>query len=189
LDYEDIGNHFDIKDGVLHMYIGMDNDIVIPEGVIALAPTALGMVGQRKSITIPQTLINIPNQIPESCEVDSIIVEEGNPKYYTNNGCLIDKETNTLIWGYSGNTIPDDGSVTTIATNAYANRFDLESIIIPNSVTKIASDAFYNCVALKKIIFPDTQQTAIVSEYDECNFDVVSNCSNVDDTMIMNAFG
>ena len=111
---------------------------------------------QLESITIPKTLIIFPSNIPKYWKTKRIEVDEANPKYYSKDGCLIDKETNTLVWCYSGNVIPNDVSIKKIGTNAFMNREDIKSILIPNGVEEIECGAFQECINLEKIIIPES---------------------------------
>jgi hypothetical protein len=88
--------------------------------------------------------------------VNHIEVDEANPKYYSKDGCLIDKETDTLVWCYSGNVIPNDISIKKIGPNAFMNREDLNNIVIPVGVEELEDGAFENCINLEKIIIPDS---------------------------------
>ncbi len=67
------------------------------------------------------------------------------------------------ITGYKGNeseiNIPatlGDYTVTTIGTSAFAGKFEIKKIIIPNSIVKIESYAFSDCSGLSTITIPDT---------------------------------
>lgn len=158
VDNDVLGNFFEIKDGVLKNYVGKDPNLVIPDSVTEIDWYAFAYVEgfEFESITIPKTVIEISPSISEFCKVKCLKIAEDNPKYYIKDGCLIDKETGTLVWAYAGSQIPDDGSVTKIGMNAFYNRTDLESIVIPNAVTEIDNVAFCGCSSLKKVMIPDS---------------------------------
>ena len=80
---------------------------------------------------------------------------QDNPKYYSKDGLLIDRETQTLVWAYAGNTIPSDGSVKRIGTNAFCGRTDVRAITIPDVVSAIDDEAFRCCYYLKEVKIPD----------------------------------
>ncbi|MDE6797165.1 MAG: leucine-rich repeat domain-containing protein, partial [Ruminococcus sp.] len=50
----------------------------------------------------------------------------------------------------------DGMPVTFIASDAFANRTNLESVTIPDSVVTIAGEAFKGCTALKSVNIPDS---------------------------------
>lgn len=156
VDADKLGSHFEIKDGVLLQYVGNDRDWVIPEGVTEIGYDPFWSDKEFESIVIPSTLVKIPCSLFERCKVKEIIVDEGNPKYYTNDGCLVDKETGTLVWVYSGNVVPSDDSIHKIGYNAFCNRKDLESIEIPDGITEIDNCAFVGCANLKSVVIPDS---------------------------------
>ncbi len=70
----------------------------------------------------------------------SITVEAGNPKYEDrNSNAIIEKDTNVLISGCKGTTIPS--GVTSIGRYAFYYS-GIESLTIPSSVTSIGDGAF-----------------------------------------------
>ena len=83
--------------------------------------------------------------------IEKIVVAEGNPCYYVDGNCLIEKSSKKIILGCDSSVIPDDGSVKIIGEAAFANCKSLETIILPKSITEIEADAFNNCDNLKKI--------------------------------------
>jgi hypothetical protein len=155
VDTEDITSHFTITDGVLYHYIGLDKDLVIPDTVTEIAEGAFENQQYFNSITIPKSLINISTDVFKHCRTNNIYVSEGNCKYYSKNGCLIDKTTGTLIWGAHGCVIPDDGSIKKIGVYAFRGCTDIKYVTIPNSVTEIETGAFTGCYWLEEINMPD----------------------------------
>lgn len=155
VDAEKLGSHFDVMGGVLAHYVGNDEDLVIPDNVTMLIGSAFWTAPQFKTISIPNTVVEIGCDMPKRCRTNCVHVAEDNPRYYTQDGCLIDKQTKTLVWAYAGNTIPNDGSVTKIGINAFYGRKDLKSIVIPDSVTEIGDGAFADCHRLEEISMPD----------------------------------
>ena len=156
VDANSLGNHMQINDGVLCDYFGSDTNLVIPDSVTKIDLEQFADKHQLESITIPKTLINFPCNIPKFWKTNRIEVDDANPKYYSKDGCLIDKETNTLVWCYTGSVIPNDGSIRKIGTNAFMNREDIKSILIPNGVEEIECDAFQECINLEEIIIPES---------------------------------
>lgn len=153
VDADKLSSHFEIKDDVLLEYVGHDKALTIPEGVAELGYNALGYGREFESITIPSTLVKIYYSLSEHCKVKEINVSEDNPKYYTKNGCLIDKETGELVWAYAANTIPCDNSIHKIGHQAFYGRKDIEHIVIPDNIAEVASYAFSHCSNLKAVTF------------------------------------
>src|SRR5271165_2387200 len=81
----------------------------------------------------------------------STVVAQAQFNYTTNNGAI----TITGYTGYGGVVaIPgtiDGLPVTSIGTNAFANRSSLTWVTIPSSVTNIGSHAFYGCSNLSAV--------------------------------------
>ena len=153
VDADKLSSHFEIKDGVLLEYVGHDKALTIPEGVTEIGYNVFWNEREFESITIPSTLVKIYYTLSEHCKVKEINVSEDNPKYYTKNGCLIDKETGELVWAYAANTIPCDNSIHKIGPEAFYGRKDIEHIVIPDNIAEVASYAFSHCSNLKTVTF------------------------------------
>ena len=153
VDADKLRSHFEIKDGVLFEYIGHDKELIIPEGVTELGYNIFRNMREFDSIAIPSTLTKIYRTLSESCKVKEINVSEDNPKYYTKDGCLIDKETGELVWAYAANTIPCDDTIHKIGSKAFYGRKDIEYIEIPGNITEVGSYAFSHCSNLKAVTF------------------------------------
>lgn len=108
------------------------------------------------------TSINIPNGVDSmSCEsfygckdLESITVESGNTYYTAVGNCLIDKSTQTLMFGCKNSIIPTDGTVTQIGEEAFAYCEGLTSLVVPECVTKIGKLAFLGCTNLETLTLP-----------------------------------
>lgn len=164
-----IKEKFVVENGMLTAYVGNDKDLIIPESVTGIGWHAFSEPSSFDSIVIPKTLVNIPVSMFEKCETEHIEVAEDNPKYCVRDGCLIDKETATLVWCFSGNTIPDDGSVKRVGPSAFYERADLENVILPEAVTEICSSAFDGCRNLKTVKFPDSLSTIGHNAFSDCD--------------------
>ena len=108
------------------------------------------------SITIPKSVTSIANgACAYSQSLTSIVVDNGNTKYDSRNGCnaIIETATNTLIAGCSSTVIPE--SVTSIGINAFTGT-SLTSITIPNGVTEIGIGAFLQCESLTSVTIPNS---------------------------------
>ncbi len=66
------------------------------------------------------------------------------------------------------NTI-DGKKVVAIGTNAFSDRQNLKSIIIPEGVTVIGDSAFYNCPNLQSVLFPDTVASIGAAAFGGCS--------------------
>jgi hypothetical protein len=152
---EIIDNYFVVNSGVLTHWLRPEPTLDIPNSVVEIGGDMLSACREIQHLSIPASLTNIPEQFFENCSPQQITVAEGNPRYYTRNGCLIDRYTSTLVRAYDGTSIPDDGSVKRICANAFNNMYLHGSIAIPDSVTEIESGAFGDSYWLDEIIMPD----------------------------------
>lgn len=115
-----------------------------------------------KSLYIPETVTQIwnyswPNNPLETAgNLTEIKVAKGNQVYYSENNCLIKRETAELIRGCENSKIPNDVKI--IAKQAFSFCDTMESITIPNSVEQIHSMAFRGCTALTEINYLGTME-------------------------------
>ena len=183
-------------------YSGLSS-IEIPEGVTTIGECAFLYCWGLKSITIPNSVTEIGSTsfhetgltsifIPHAVDsigyraftgcpyLESIIVEEGNAKFDSRNGCnaIIETASNTLIAGCKNTIIPEGvlaiggcafeqlndelttitipGTVKFIGEYAFSATTGLSSIVIPEGVEEIGSFCFYGCSDLQSISLPQT---------------------------------
>ena len=99
--------------------------------------------------------------------IEKIVVAEGNPYYYVDGNCLIDRRSQKIILGCNSSIIPNDGSVKSIGEAAFANCHAIESIIIPKSIVEIEYAAFDNCDNLKRVyITSSASKDQIIINFD-----------------------
>lgn len=116
-----------------------------------------------KNIYIPSSVIYITDgafncratmgghSFIKSNVIEKIVVAEGNPCYYVDGNCLIEKSSQKIILGCNSSVIPNDGSVKSIGYAAFANCHSIETIILPKSIVELESSAFNNCDNLKRV--------------------------------------
>lgn len=155
-DTEVLGITFEIKDGVLEKYNGASANVEIPEGVTKIGWRAFCKHDTYENIRIPKSVVDIDSYFFDGKTIAHIEVDPDNPRYACRDGLLIDKQTKTIIRGYAGDKIPDDGSVTKIGPYAFYGRMDFKYIEIPDSVTEIGDRAFYGCANLEKVVIADS---------------------------------
>lgn len=145
-------------------------NIDIPEGVEIIEQEAFGGCMSLQSITIPSSVTRIDvHPFSSGGVLTSIVVSPNNTVYKSENNCIIEISTNTLIIGCSTTIIPD--GVVTIGNNAFDSCTNLSSISLPDGVTTIRESAFINCSNLVTISIPDS-----VVDVGECAF---SNCGSL----------
>lgn len=156
LDGEIIDNSFVVKDGVLKYWLRHSFKLVIPDVVVEIDEESVPDNWYLEKISFPASLVNIPEVLFKNCNVGCVTVDEENPRYYTENGCLIDRYTATLMYAYANVSIPNDGSIKKIGRYAFQGCGRLGSTVIPDSVTEIESGAFKDCYWLEELSMPET---------------------------------
>lgn len=151
----------EIGDKVFYNCSGLTS-IVIPEKVTTIGEEAFYGCSGITNISIPEKVTAIGNKAFVDCSgLSSITVDADNNTYYSENDCLIEKESNTLILGCKNSVIPNN--ITEIENYAFYNCSELTSIIIPENVKTIGFDAFTGCNGLSSINV-DSNNTTFYSE-------------------------
>lgn len=144
--------------------------IVISDTVTYLDFMAVSHCYDLESIHIPAGLtVMEESAIISFGNIRSITVDPKNPRYYSVNNCLIDRETKTLLLGCDTSIIPADGSIGTIAPHAFTMCKSIESTTIPEGVTKIGREAFYKCTSLRSVELPESLITIESSVFSNCS--------------------
>lgn len=159
-EVEDGNSFLKAEDGILYTLDGQTllvypygkegTDFTVPEGVTTLGTSAFGWNDQLETITIASTVVSLPRQdkiINGSTKIKAIYVEDGNPKYGSTNGFLVDLETGTLMAFPPANTdetIVIDGSIVKNVPNNYFSYAvaNLKNIIFTEGVETIGAYAF-----------------------------------------------
>ena len=141
--------------------------VSIPNSVIEIERLAFSGCEKLESLNISKNVITISNEAFNYCKNLEITVASDNPNYSSINNCLIEKSSETLIFGCKNSIIPTDGSVTIIGENAFWGCGELGDLIIPTSITTIEDSAFANCF-IDNIYYLGSQE-----EWD--NITIVSN--------------
>ena len=134
-----------ISEGIKEILIGFDDcrdikNIYIPASVVYIVSYAFN---SRPTMKYPFFV--------KSNVIENIVVAEGNPCYYVDGNCLIERRSQKIILGCNSSVIPNDGSVKIIGEDAFANCKSMETIILPKSIIELEYSAFYNCEKLKQV--------------------------------------
>ena len=85
--------------------------------------------------------------------IRSINVEGGNPVFYAEGNCLINRKTKELVLGGDNAVIPSDGSVLYIGDFAFTGRKGLKHVVIPNAIVEIGEHSFMDS-GIEEITIP-----------------------------------
>lgn len=153
------------------------------QGLTSISNNAFYGCSTLVSVVLPDTLTSIGQFSFFKCDnLTSLAVAPGNAKYHSSGNCLIETESKTLIKGIRNSVIPDDGSVTAIASAAFRGCSGLTRIVIPEGVTAIkpgsslyltgslyiANGAFSNCLDLEEVVLPGTIETIGDGAFSDC---------------------
>lgn len=130
-------------------------EVSLSEGVETIGETAFRQCTKLTGITLPKTLKSLGKDVFGNCsDLKYIHVEDGNPYYYSIDGVLYDKATDTLLQYPVGKTdthfsVPD--SAKKIADYAFCYANHLQSVTIPGSVKTLGKYAFGYCDNLSEV--------------------------------------
>ena len=111
-------------------------------------------------LNIPKNVIDIsPNALSRMSGLQTINVEDGNPKYSQVDGNLYTADKKTLLMHPIGKsetifTIPN--GVQVIGSSAFSDNKNLQNVSVPMGVQEIGYSAFYGCKALRNVRLPST---------------------------------
>lgn len=156
--------------------------VVISDGVKKIVSSAFELCRGLREVYIGKDVEDIGESVFSDChQIEKIIVDERNPFYRVTDNCLIENQSGRLLICYKGNTIPNDGSIYSIGVNAFSNRDDLRSIVIPEGVTAIDCRAFEKCYYLEEVILPESLKYIEGSAFCNCqSLETISFGSNLD---------
>ncbi len=116
-----------------------------------------------QSIEIPAKVVSIGEGAFSACsDLEHITVDPANQAMKSQNECVIEIDSKTLILGCKNSKIP--GDVTSIGQSAFARCSSLQSIQIPASVISIEEGAFNNCNSLQSVTFGDDSKLTSIGQ-------------------------
>lgn len=128
---------------------------VIPdsEDVTSIADSVFYYFVNLKNVKIPSNVTSLGVENFSFCSnIETVTVASGNPVYHSAGDCLIETASKTLILGSKNSVIPNDGSVETIASTAFAKRNGPTTLTIPGTIKTIEEYAFEDATNISTII-------------------------------------
>ena len=143
----------------------------IPETVTEIGDSAFWYCFELTSLYIPKSVTYIGDGAFGCTGMAysyDLSLESGNSHYAKIEGCLIELSTGILKAGFSDSQIPNNGTVTAIAIEAFAGCSNLKSIYIPEGVKSIGATAFYCCGNLESITFSEGLESIGYNAFNAC---------------------
>ena len=132
--------------------------ICLPAGLRVIGSFAFHCAGL-KTIFIPTSVEHIGNHAFCNCPIEEYIVEEGNAKFDSLDGCLLERV-------YNNN--PND--TFHLSLLKYPEKSECNAYEVPSGVAALGSCAFKNCSTLKDIVLPDSlQDLGVVQTFYGCS--------------------
>lgn len=100
-------------------------------------------------------------------DLHEVVISPENPYFVCRNNCVIEVATKTIVFGYRGAVIPDDGSVERIKEFSFRNVKGIDSIVIPEGIKYIGTHAFEGC-EFKSITLPKSLEYLGTSVFQSC---------------------
>ena len=130
-------------------------EVVLPEGLRALDADAFADCYYAVKVTLPATLEIIPEGCFNLIEAE-IDFPNSNPRYSCENGFLIDRDTQTLLYtapSSHGNPLP---AVRRLGDCSLMNWLwdDDDDPVLPDTLESVGSYIFYDC-GVTRVTFPD----------------------------------
>ena len=162
--------------------------VKIPASVYLIEQSAFAYCESLTEFMIPNGITELGVGILACCDsLERIIVEEGNPGFYSVNNCLIFEDAEgkkLLVQGCSNSIIPLDENIVALGAFSFAGCDKITSVVIPESVVILDAFAFGECTALTDIYYNGTieQWEAIyrVENWDASTPEYTVHCSNGD---------
>lgn len=153
---------YKVENGVLYVLNKNIETINIPDGVTKLIPmSGLWDNYMLKSVTIPASVEEIEEGVfLWNDNLKKITVDNGNKRYVSKGGCLIDTKYKKLIVACKKFNIPKDITVETIGEAAFVH-CDTDKILLPHGVREICGQAF----GKKLVCLEIPSSVCAISEY------------------------
>ncbi len=149
-------------------------EITMPEGLVTVGESAFANCKSLKSLEFPKTVQSFSKETSITTfygcsSMETLTIHPDNPYYVSYKNCIVEKATQTVLFGVGVCELPDDGSVGRLSNHSLCDLDKITSIIIPEGVVCIESFVFYDCNNLKEIVIPGSVETIGSSVLQNCN--------------------
>lgn len=137
---------FEIEDGVLKRYTGVDEHVVIPDGVKMIDKNAFEKCYEMRRISIPESVTKIETEAFIYCiQLENVTL----PKSVKTLGKGVFRECHGLC------SVDILGKIKTIKPDVFKRCTKLSRVSLPAETNSIGDWAFWECTSLKKFELPE----------------------------------
>ena len=137
------------------------------EGLTSIGNGSFQGASSLTTLIIPSTLTEIGYAaFNDCCNLTSIIVSPDNPKYYSTNNTLMERDTYTLLLTNSEGIIPEETRI--IGNHLLMSRYHITNITLPSLISSIGHAAFMSCSSLESIVIPKSVTEIDSQAFDQC---------------------
>ncbi|MBR0341968.1 MAG: leucine-rich repeat domain-containing protein [Oscillospiraceae bacterium] len=140
---------FVIREGVLEMYKGNDDEIIVPNGVNAIGSFLMGYGAWFKKVIIPKGVKEIKDNAFNGINVEEVVLPSSLKRI--GKGAFSWCSIKEITIPYGIETIPNELFM-------YSK---LAKIVLPESIKKIGDNAFLHCINLRTLQIPCLESVSI----------------------------
>jgi len=141
---------FEIKNGILMKYNGVDKEVIIPDGIRSIDDCAFYNCSTLTSVIIPDSVTIIRSEAFQSCK-NLISVK------FSKNIAIIEEFAFDSCISLLSVILPE--SIINIEDFAFCNCSSLTSVKFPENIRNIGSCSFRYCKNLTSAVIPDAVET------------------------------
>lgn len=143
------------------------DELKIPKKVRTIEKFAFSGCSSITKLQIPASVDKIESNALNKCDgIAEISVDPKNAVYKSDGNCLIETESDTVIFGNKTSRIPN--YITTIGGSSFSDS-EISVAVIPNGVKTIESQAFAGCKKLRCVYLPDSVEYIGSCAFTECD--------------------
>lgn len=130
-------------------------ELNLPEGLVTIEENAICRCFGLTEIIFPSTMTELATGGVSACSgIEKLEVREGNSIYISDQNCIIETSTQTLVMGCMNSTVPI--YVKAVGNYAFYGCSRLTKAEIPEGATWIGTFAFMGCSGLSSVSLPDS---------------------------------
>lgn len=162
-------NKYVIQGSSLVSYVGNEQEVRIPDGVVEIKSSAFNKCENLERIFVPASVLVIKRYAFVGClKLHSINIDPLNKRYSSFDGIVYSKDEKNLVCVPAAKCKVEIRSGTKHIGRGAFSSCQIERIAIPDTVVSIGDCAFRGCSQLSKLIIPDNVQAIGDSAFAEC---------------------